>query len=225
VWCVAWGLAMGFSHCIGMCGIFILGVSGENETVSQILRRQAMFQSGRLVAFAVIGTAVGTIGSLAGFAGQFSRTQAWAGLLTGIIMAVLAIGQIGLLPKLRLPEPDVLSLAGGWGRRVYARTLRSRNWWQPLALGVFVGFLPCGLTYAAAVVAAGTLSPVRALLVMTVFCLCTVPGLTTLALAQSSLLKLFPPAKVRIVIGKLSGWIMAAMATAFVIRSIPLLHL
>jgi sulfite exporter TauE/SafE len=183
-----------------------------------------MFQGGRLAAFAVIGLFVGYIGSLAGFAGRFAHAQAWAGLIAGIILALLAVGQIGWAPRLRLPEPDVLSIGGGWGRRLYARTLRSRQWWQPAALGVFVGFLPCGLTYSAAFVAASTLSAVNGMIIMGIFCLCTMPGLVTLALSQCSLLKLFPQANVRIVVGALSGWIMAVMALAFIARSLPLLH-
>jgi sulfite exporter TauE/SafE len=223
-WCVIWGFTMGFSHCIGMCGIFVLGVNGEARTPSSVLTRQAMFQSGRLLSFATIGWFAGYIGSLAGFANRFGSAQAWASLITGIILALLAIGQIGWLPRLRLPEPDVLGLGGGLGRRLYARTLRSQRWWQPLVLGVFVGLLPCGLTYTAAIVAAGTLNPVHGLVVMCVFCLFTMPGLITLALSQSSLLKLFPQAKVRLVIGALSGWIMAIMAAVFIVRSVPLLH-
>jgi uncharacterized protein len=223
-WCLVWGLVMGFSHCIGMCGIFILGVNTDCRTTTQVVKKQAMFQTGRLISFAVIGTAVGAIGSLAGFASHYKGIQAWAGLAAGTILAALSIGQIGLVPALRLPEPDVLGLGGGWGRRIYARTLRSRQWWQPFVLGIFVGFLPCGLTYTAAIAAAGTLNAGRAALVMVVFCLSTMPGLVTLALSQSSLLKLFPSANVRLTIGKLSGWVMAAMATAFLIRSIPLLR-
>jgi sulfite exporter TauE/SafE len=206
-----------------MCGIFVLGVSTNEKSPFRVLGHQAMFQAGRLVSFAIIGLLVGYIGSLAGFAGRYVHIQAWAGLATGIILAVLALGQIGIAPRLRLPEPDVLSLGGGWGRKAYAKTLRSRQWWQPVLLGVFVGFLPCGLTYTAAIAAAGTLSPVKGLLVMCVFCICTMPGLVTLALSQCSLLKLFPSTRVRIAVGALSGWIMAAMALMFIMRSLPLL--
>jgi hypothetical protein len=215
---------MGFSHCIGMCGIFVLGAGGDTNSPTKALMHQVLFQSGRLAAFALIGFGVGYLGSLARFAGHYGEAQAWAGLVAGIILALLAVGQIGLIPTLRLPEPDVLSLGGGWGRKLYAKTLRSRQWWQPAALGVFVGFLPCGLTYSAALVAASTLSPSDGLIVMCVFCVCTMPGLVTLALSQYSLLKLFPQAKVRIVIGTLSGWIMAIMAVAFILRSLPMLH-
>ena len=188
---------MGFSHCIGMCGIFVLGVNGDTKSSSQVIWRQVMFQSGRLISFAVIGALVGYLGSLTRFAGRYESIQAWSGLITGTILALLALGQIGIFPSLRLPEPDVLGMAGGKGRRLYAQTLRSRAFWQPLALGVFVGFLPCGLTYTAAIAAAGTLSAVNGLLTMCVFCLGTMPGLITLALSQSSLLKLFPQANVR----------------------------
>ena len=224
IWCMLWGLAMGFSHCIGMCGIFVLGVSGKSIQWKDVLLRQLMFQSGRLFSFAMIGLLVGYLGSLSRYASHFTAVQAWSGLLTGIILALLAIGQIGLFPSLRLPEPDVMSLGGGWGRKLYARTLRSSQWWQPIALGVFVGFLPCGLTYSAAIVAASTLNAIGGSVVMSVFCLCTMPGLVTLALSQSSLLKLFPQANVRLVVGALSGWIMAVMSVVFIARALPLIH-
>jgi uncharacterized protein len=183
-----------------------------------------MFQSGRLLAFGLIGVAVGAIGSLSQFADRYGNLQGWAGLITGIIIGALAIGQLGLVPKLRLPEPDVLSLSGGYGRRLYAKTLRNRAWWQPFALGIFVGFLPCGLTYSAAIVAAGTLNATKGALVMFVFCISTMPGLVSLAVGQTSLLKLFPSVNVRTVIGKMSGWVMIAMSIAFLVRAVPLLR-
>ncbi|HEX5322420.1 MAG TPA: sulfite exporter TauE/SafE family protein, partial [Capsulimonadaceae bacterium] len=147
-----WGLAGGFSHCIGMCGIFVLscsagppGPDGKPRPAPHMLERHLAFHVGRLATLGALGALAGAIGSLAGFARHFARTQGIVSIAAGIVMALLALGYVGLIPKLKIPEIDVMGAGGGWGRRLFVRALQSRSFARPLLLGALVGFLPCML--------------------------------------------------------------------------------
>ncbi len=176
---LSWGLAGGFSHCIGMCGVFVVAVSGlpePNAPRAQLWQRQGLFHGGRLLSLTVLGALAGTLGTL---------THAWASaqsvgsIAVGVVMVALALGFAGVVPQFTLPEPDVLGAGGGAGRRAFRRVLQSRSVFKPLLVGLFVGLLPCGLTYQA-LIAALTLGTARGALLMALFGIGTVPGLLAL---------------------------------------------
>ncbi len=217
------GLASGFSHCIGMCGVFVVsyaGVSDKGAVGKSGLRavrpgRHLLFHGGRLAALMALGLAGGTIGALGH---RWAWAQGVVSLVVGLTMLGLAVGLAGFVPGLRLPEPDVLGAGGGWGRRLYRRALRSRHALKPLLVGVFVGLLPCGLTYNA-LLATFTLRPLSGALLMLSFGLGTVPGLLALALVGGALwggLLMRPP--FRIAMTRVSAGFMALLGLAFLWR-------
>jgi len=213
------GLASGFSHCIGMCGIFVVSYAGmpDKGDDRRLLRpmRHLLFHGGRLAAFALLGLAGGAIGALGH---RWASAQAGVSIGVGIVMLGLALGLAGLLPRFRLPEPDVLGAGGGRLRRVYLRVLQSRSTLKPLGIGVFVGFLPCGLTYNA-LMATFTLRPLSGAMLMLLFGLGTVPGLLALALFGNALFGgLLTRLPFRIAMTRISALFMAALGLAFVWR-------
>ena len=222
-----WGLGGGFSHCIGMCGIFVLSASGLNSSeggmasVRKSLPRQALFHAGRLVSLAALGLAGGEIGSLAGFAARFARLQGWLSVSIGILMLLLALGYVGILPNFKIPEPDVLGAGGGGLRRLYARLLRSRHAWQPLGLGMLVGLLPCMQTYTVLIAAAGTQSIARGITVMVAFGLGTIPGLLLFGAVTGWFANFARGARFRIGMTRFSAVVMAVLALFFIWRGWP----
>jgi sulfite exporter TauE/SafE len=127
---------------------------------------------------------------LAGALGSLTHiwlsVQAWASVVIGLLTIGLALGFAGIVPGFRIPEPDVFAAGGGRLRRAFVHVLRSRHRLKPLAVGLFVGFLPCGLTYYWLIpsLAAG---PLCGALLMATFCLGTMPGLLALGLAGGTL--------------------------------------
>ncbi|MGI4790043.1 MAG: sulfite exporter TauE/SafE family protein [Janthinobacterium lividum] len=206
------GLASGFSHCIGMCGIFVVSYAGVPRKGAG---RHLLFHGGRLAALGLLGLVGGTIGALGH---RWGSAQGMVSLAVGLIMLGLALGLAGIFPNLRLPEPDVLGAGGGRLRRVYLRVLQSKHGLKPLAVGVFVGFLPCGLTYNA-LMATFTLRPLPGALLMLCFGLGTVPGLLALALfgnvLHGGLLTKLP---FRVAMTRVSALFMAALGLAFLWR-------
>jgi sulfite exporter TauE/SafE len=213
-----------------MCGIFVLSCSGETNGLDgkprpapHRLERHLAFHLGRLVALSALGALAGAIGSLAGFAAHYARTQAIVSIAAGVVMALLALGYVGLIPKFKIPEVDVMGAGGGWGRRIFIRTLRSRAVFRPLFLGALVGFLPCMLTYTVLIPAAATLSAEKGLLVMLFFGLGTVPGLLTLGLLSNLASNLFKGNRFRIAMTRVSAVVMLLMAVVFICRGVPYL--
>ena len=208
------GLAGGFSHCIGMCGIFVVSYAGGSPRPGGA-GRHLLFHGGRLAALALLGAAGGAIGALGH---RWASAQSVVSLAVGLVMLGLALGLAGVFPQFRLPEPDVLGAGGGRGRRVYLRALQSKHGLKPLAVGIFVGFLPCGLTYNA-LMATFTLRPLSGATLMLCFGLGTVPGLLALALFGSALFGgLLTKLPFRIAMTRVSAFFMAVLGLAFLWR-------
>lgn len=207
------GLASGFSHCIGMCGIFVVSYAGGQT--SRGAGRHLLFHGGRLAALAGLGVAGGAIGALGH---QWASAQSAISLTVGVVMLGLALGLAGVIPKFRLPEPDVLGAGGGILRRAYLRALQSKHALKPLLIGVFVGLLPCGLTYNA-LMATFTLRPLSGALLMLCFGLGTVPGLLALAVFGKALGGgLLTRLPFRAAMTRVSALFLAALGAAFVWR-------
>ncbi|HEY3330332.1 MAG TPA: sulfite exporter TauE/SafE family protein [Capsulimonadaceae bacterium] len=212
------GLSGGFSHCIGMCGIFVLtvaSVSSEELAAKHYgtaLTRQLLFHVGRLVSLTLLGVVAGAIGSLAGFREHVPAVQAWMGLIAGTLLAVLSLGQLGIIPALRIPEPDVLGANGGKGRQLYVRVLRANHWLKPLALGLLVGVLPCGLTYYILIYALAAGSVLDSAACMAAFGSGTIPGLLALGMLASSAPSFLASRGLRVGMTRLSGIILLIMA-------------
>ena len=111
--------------------------------------------------------------------------------------------------------------AAGWLRRLYAHLLRSRQAWQPLALGVLVGLLPCMQTYTVLIAAAATQSIARGITVMIAFGLGTIPGLMLFALVAGRFAGFARSARFRIGMTRFSAAVMAALALVFIWRGWP----
>ena len=209
---LALGLASGFSHCIGMCGIFVVSYAGAPGNGAG---RHLLFHGGRLTALMLLGLAGGAIGALGH---QWASAQSAVSVVVGAVMIGLALGLAGAIPKFRLPEPDILGAGGGVLRRVYLKALQSRHALKPLLIGVFVGVLPCGLTYNA-LMATFTLRPLSGALLMLCFGLGTVPGLLALAVFGSTLFSgLLTRLPFRVAMTRVSAFFLAALGAAFVWR-------
>lgn len=212
------GLASGFSHCIGMCGIFVVSYAGMPEQSGKQLihpEKHLLFHGGRLLMLSFLGLIGGTIGALAH---RWAVTQGLMSILVGVVMLGLALGIAGIVPKFRLPEPDILGAGGGRLRRLYRSTFQSQSFFKPFWIGVFVGLLPCGLTYNA-LQATFTLSPFYGAFLMLCFGLGTIPGLLTLGVFGNALFGgLLTRLPFRIAMTRVSAIFMAILGISFLWR-------
>lgn len=175
------GLFGGVSHCVGMCGPFVLTQVGARlETMSATafggwarLRGAALapYHLGRLTTYSALGAVAGGAGSLLLRATEMRWTLALLLLLGATLLAVQALGW-----------HRAVNLGGF--EEVLARVSRpltsDPRGWRGYGLGVVLGFLPCGLIYGALAAAAGSGSAVTGATGMASFVLGTVPGLVAL---------------------------------------------
>jgi sulfite exporter TauE/SafE len=172
-----------------MCGPLIIAWSLRYRSASQAGSKDAgpsfysgavlhhlAFHAGRIFTYALLGAIV--TGIFSSFEVHRFSMQYRAGfaIASGIMVAGLGLVFFGALPLpvfvTRLFSPQ----ASFFGRKL-AGLANSVSPGSKMGLGLLVGLLPCGLTWAMLVAAAGTLSPAKGLLMMSSFGLGTVPAL------------------------------------------------
>lgn len=138
------GVASGV-HCVGMCGGFVAAFNGIpiRKVETRRWRRLALFNAGRISSYSAAGALAGFLGGELSFAlGAQTVLYVVANLLLVFIGLHLA-GWFSGIEKLGLPL---------WRRlQPYAARAMGGN---AYAAGLFWGWLPCGLVYAALAVAA-----------------------------------------------------------------------
>ncbi len=170
------GLAGSAVHCVGMCGPFVIGqVMADSEKATarygewHRLAGAALlpYHLGRRTTYTALGAAAGASTAL------FAATSAFA-WISGILLvvgAMLMLAQaLGLAARAPLPMAGLLAR---WAKPFSS----SAHPMARYALGVVLGFLPCGLIYGALGMAAGTGSPVSGALAMASFAAGTMPAL------------------------------------------------
>ncbi len=178
------GLLGGVSHCAGMCGPFVLSQVGARLEARPASR---MREWHRLTGAALLPY-------------QLGRATTYVGLgVLGALLAGLLVGGVGLrwlsaglllfaaLFMLGYAVPGLKRLTGagvggegrwsrslaGWVRPLFAAPFGWRGW----LLGVALGFIPCGLLYAAVAAASSYGEPLTAAFGMAAFWAGTVPTL------------------------------------------------
>ncbi len=188
----ATALVGGFAHCAPMCAPFVL-LQLPGDAGGTSLRRLGGallpgYHFGRLTTYTALGGALGASGgALATLAGA-----RWA---LALLLALAALGFLLQALKRVLPLPRA---APGSGlatalARLAAPLLRRRGGVAGYALGVVLGFLPCGFLYAALLAASATGSALGGALAMAGFALGTVPALALLGLCGAGVLHRLRP--------------------------------
>jgi sulfite exporter TauE/SafE len=191
----ATGLVGGVSHCAGMCGPFVLSQVGARLEAVPAARMHEFhrvagaalvgYHLGRATTYCALGAAAAVaVGGLASLAGLRWLSAA---LLAGAALFFAGYALKRLAPALARR----LAPARGSGDRVWstavARVARplfaGPVGWRSYALGLALGFIPCGLLYGAIAAAAAPGDPVSGALGMAAFALGTVPSLFAVGLA------------------------------------------
>lgn len=174
------GLVGSASHCAPMCGPFVLAQTSETMARLKIgsgeLRRLAgaallPYHIGRAVTYILLAVLLSLPLRLMATLTELRFIPAIALLLGALLFLVL--GLRGL--KGALDRGVAGSGMGAWLGRI-ARPLFAKPWgWRGLGLGMVLGFLPCGLLYAAIGAAAATSDPLAAAMSMMAFTSGTFP--------------------------------------------------
>jgi hypothetical protein len=145
------GLASGL-HCLQMFGPIVLAYSvslvrggAGRET---LWRAHAAYNAGRILTYCALGAVAGSVGRAIGLLGRIAGMSSGARVVGGAAMLVTGILMIGLMPAGGLVRIRRGGRLAGVGQAI-GRWLASSGTRGKFALGLTLGFLPCGLVYAA----------------------------------------------------------------------------
>jgi len=173
-------------HCVQMCGPIVLSYSVAANTAQgrrSFLGLHLAYNAGRALTYSLLGVIAGFAGGAMGWVGQLAGFQNAAAIVAGTAMILTGIAMFGFAPGFR-----------NWhGFALPARLLRpagkliaSPRSTSKFALGLMMGFLPCGLIYAALMKAIGTASPLEGAFTMLAFALGTSLALIVVGLGSSA---------------------------------------
>lgn len=197
----------GSLHCIGMCGPILIGFSqsfarsnepppteanpDRDAAVSagdgplpgdrrpSLMWDFAAYHTGRIWTYALLGLIAGFVGHGLRESSTWMGWQRGAGVAIGVFVVITGLALLGVIPG--VDADRWLHRCGfkKFGKGSWFRGLmQSRGFTPKLLLGVVMGFLPCGLVYAALVLAATMPSPLHSALAMAVFGIGTLPSLS-----------------------------------------------
>jgi sulfite exporter TauE/SafE len=171
----------GSLHCIGMCGPIALMVGGKAQ--QQVLVYRLLYNLGRTMTYVAMGVVVGLLGKIIQWGSVQGKVSIGAGVLILILLIIPKV-QAYLLPSL---SKLVLRLKQAFGRQ-----LQSKKFSAALVTGIFNGFLPCGLVYAALAIALVQADLSTSALAMALFGLGTVPAMVMAAYSWQMIRKVVP---------------------------------
>ena len=199
---------LGSGHCVGMCGPLILAFPARTGG----LPGQLAYHLGRVTTYTLVGALLGGLGAgLAGGLGGLdteaslawtARIQVGFSLVAALFLCLFGLTKLGLLR-----EPELLSLANpsripgfrnlsrrlalgpspGPEDRSHPHAQSRQGPFSLFLLGLLLGLLPCGLSFAAFARSLSASGPVQGGLMTLVFGLGTLPALLLLGVTASRL--------------------------------------
>ncbi len=212
------GLAGGFGHCIGMCGGFVLTYTlkiNENDFIPhpnwrQRLSPHLLYSAGRIMSYMIIGNILGLLGTIID-AALTLRLQGVLEIVAGLFMVLMGMDLAGWIPNMK---PNAFPGFNPFKRLVasmFAKVKRNNI----IGLGFVLGFIPCGLVYAAGAEAVASGSVIGGMLVMLAFGLGTVPAMVTAGLLSSSI-----PRKIQSKIYRFAAILVILLGVATIMRGV-----
>jgi len=183
-------LAFGFLsslHCVQMCGPIVLSYSVAANSASGrrgFLGLHLAYNCGRTLTYMLLGGIAGLAGGAVSWVGRLDGVANVAAIVAGAAMVLTGIAMLGLAPPglrgwrgLAMPA----RLLGPAGALMASSTATSK-----FVLGLLLGFLPCGLVYAALMKAVGTASVLNGAFTMLAFGLGTSVALVAIGIGSSA---------------------------------------
>ncbi len=175
---------LGTGHCLGMCGPLVLALPGTGRG----LLTHLAYHLGRITTYAIVGGVVAALGAglrQAAVAsdedplGSVTRLQVVLSVVSAALLLTLGLTRLGIIR-----EPKIMASANPARLPAFNRVRKqSAKKGAPPAtfvLGLLLGLLPCGLSYAAFARALTAESPLVGASLTLAFGVGTLPGLLLL---------------------------------------------
>ena len=170
-------------HCTQMCGPIVLSYSlaSRGSAWSHVL-----YNLGRLVTYAMLGAVAGAAGNAMGLLGRLAGIERTAMLVAGILMLAAGIVMSGIIPRSSLVGIDRLGVSRIFSS-IIGKLMTSARPGSKFGLGLLMGFLPCGLLYAALLQAVASGEAVAGALTMAAFAAGTALALLAIGLFSTAI--------------------------------------
>ena len=180
------GFAVGFGHCIGMCGPLVASLS-LNLKDKNLFLPHLLYNFGRIITYSLLGGVMGLTGSFTLVASHIAGIQKAVMILAGILIIIMGLAMSGWI-RFGSVFGDSYH-PGGFVSKGFQRLSRVNSPAAYFPIGLLLGLLPCGPVYTALLAAAGAgmkagslaEASLRGMGVMTCFGLGTVPALLIVA--------------------------------------------
>ncbi len=211
------GGLLGSSHCVGMCGAFVLALGSHPDRLARDLLRQVVYALGRICTYASAGAVAGYGGArLATLTPSVLNIQGVLSILAGVLLLIQGISAAGVFPWVSpLTGPPTCPGTGFFAAWLGATRLRS-----VFLGGIVNGFLPCGLVYAYLALAASSGDVFRGWAIMALFGAGTLPVLALLGVSGRALAGTW-----RRRVFRVAAWCILVMGILALVRGVCVLQL
>ncbi len=180
---------LGTGHCIGMCGPLVIAFPARSGRFASHL----YYHLGRILTYVAIGSVMGGVGAglaeiAAASGGNYpvwvARIQMGVSFVAALFLLVFGLSRLGIICEpgwMAMASPDKIP---GY-RKLLKSALSKNRQTEMLLLGMMMGFLPCGLSFAAFTRALPSGNPINGAAMVFAFALGTVPGLLLLGTGAS----------------------------------------
>ena len=210
---------LGTGHCLGMCGPLVIAFPARSgKFISHLC-----YHLGRMLTYVAIGGIMGGIGAgLAGIAavtgGDYpvwiARIQMGVSFVAAVFLLVFGLTRLGIISEpgwMAVTSPEKIP-----GYRKLLNSVFSKNrQTEMLLLGMMMGFLPCGLSFAAFTRALPSGNPMNGAALVFAFALGTLPGLLLLGAGASGFVRRYQSHS-----DVLAGLLMIYMAAELAVKAI-----
>ena len=182
-------------HCVQMCGPIVLsytlgtgqpGKTNAAGTARYFALGHLAYNAGRIITYTALGALAGLAGGALGMLGRLAGVGSVLAIAGGGLMIVAGLFLLGIIPSAAFAGIQLFQLTSGFLRGV-GGLLTTPAAGKRFLLGLALGFLPCGLIYAALSRALATGSPLWGAAAMMAFGLGTAGALMALGLFSSAI--------------------------------------
>lgn len=174
-------------HCVTMCGPIVLSYSlplGSRKFSDQAFAH-VFYNFGRILTYSLLGAIAGLFGGTVGFIGQLAGYENVAAIVAGVLMVAAGLIMLDLFPSKRLQKFNPLLYTSRFLKPLGGR-FSSSSIGSKFSLGLMLGFLPCGLIYAALLKSMATGTVIAGALTMMAFGLGTAASLLAIGIFSTA---------------------------------------
>jgi len=178
------------THCAGMCGPFVLAqIASFSSDTPKIFSRRGLlipYHLGRLTTYCFLGVIATALASPFIHNPAFQKLAAFLLLLAGLLFIASAFSLV--FPKQFSNVSFGFCAMPAWITNALTRLLPQHSLLNGYVLGMILGFLPCGLVYAAIAAVMATGSIMQSFAGMFAFAVGTMPLLMLIGISGKLLL-------------------------------------